>query len=335
MAATPVAVEVWRGERVESRHRVRLCVADSDGRILLALGDVDEPVYPRSAVKPFQALALVESGAADAFAVDDSELALACASHGGEPEHVALAAGWLARLGLDEADLACGAHPPLHQASAAALLRAGVPPCRLHNNCSGKHTGMLAAALRLGAPTRGYELPGHDVQRHCAEAIAALAGLERLPEPGTDGCSLPNHPLPLHGLARAAAQLADPARQAPLRATALRRIGAAMRAKPHMVAGTGRCCTALMAMVPDVIAKTGAEGAYLAALPGHGLGIALKAEDGATRAAETALLAVLAHLGALGEELPEGLRRFGAPRLRNAAGSVVGHVRPIAGWPGP
>ena len=334
MAATPVAVEVWRGERVESRHRVRACVADAAGRVLLALGDIDEPVYPRSAVKPFQALALVESGAADTLGVGAAELALACASHGGEPDHVALVDAWLGRLGLDEAALACGPHVPLHQPSATALLRAGTAPRRIHNNCSGKHAGMLAAALQLGAPTHGYELPRHAVQRHCAAAIGALAGLDRLPEPGIDGCGLPNHPLPLYGLARAAAILADPSGQEPIRRAALTRIGAAMRAHPHMVAGTDRCCTALMALLPDVIAKTGAEGAYLAALPARGLGIAIKAEDGATRAAETALLALLAHLGALGDEVPEGLERFRAPRLRNGAGSIVGQVRPAAGWPG-
>ena len=241
---------------------------------------------------------------------------------------------WLGRLGLDETALACGPHAPLHQPSATAMLRAGTIPSRIHNNCSGKHAGMLAAALQLSAPTRGYELPHHAVQRHCAGAIAALAGLDRLPEPGIDGCGLPNHPLPLRGLARAAAILADPGGEAPSRRAALIRIGAAMRAQPHMVAGTGRCCTALMSLLPDVIAKTGAEGAYLAALPARGLGIALKAEDGATRAAETALLALLAHLGALGGEVPEGLQRFRTPRLRNTAGSVVGHVRPAAGWPG-
>lgn len=333
MAATPVAVEVWRGERVESRHRVRVCVADPDGRVLLALGDVDEPIFPRSAIKPFQALALVETGAADAFGSKVAELALACASHGGEPDHVALVEAWLGRLGLDAAALACGPHPPLHQSSANALLLAGRSPCRTHNNCSGKHAGMLASALQLGLRTENYELAQHPVQLHCASAIAALAGLARLPEPGIDGCGLPNHPLPLRGLARAAANLADPGGQAPIRQAALRRIGAAMRSEPHMVAGTGRCCTALMTLLPDVIVKTGAEGAYLAALAGRGLGIAIKAEDGATRAAETAILALLAHLGALGEEPPEGLQRFRAPRLHNAAGSVVGHVRPIAGWP--
>jgi L-asparaginase II len=334
MAATLVAVEVWRGERVESRHRVRLCVADPQGGVLLALGDIDEPVYPRSTLKPFQALALIESGAADAFATSAMELALACASHGGEPDHVALVEAWLARLGLGEADLACGPHPPLHAPSAAALVRAGTAPRRTHNNCSGKHAGMLAAARRLGAATRGYELLAHPVQRHCAAAIAALAGLDRLPEPGIDGCCLPNHPLPLRGLARAAAQLADPSAQEPVRREALTRIGTAMRAHPHQVAGTGRCCTVLMEALPQVIAKTGAEGAYLAALPERGLGIALKAEDGATRAAETALLAVLAHLRALPEPVPKALARFHTPRVRNTMGAVVGHVRPAPGWPG-
>ena len=333
MATTPLAVEVWRGERVESRHRVRLCVADPRGGVVLARGDVEEPVYPRSAVKPFQALALVESGAADAFAVGPAELALACASHGGEPDHVAQVEAWLARLGLGEADLACGAHPPLHAPSAAALVRAGIAPRRTHNNCSGKHTGMLAAALRLAAPTRGYAEPGHPVQRHVAAAIAAVAGVERLPEPGIDGCCLPNHPLPLRGLARAAAVLADPSGEAPQRRDALLRIGAAMRAHPYEVAGTGRCCTALMTHLPGVIAKTGAEGVFLAALPGQGLGIALKAEDGATRAAETALLAVLGHLGAVPEPMPAALERFRAPWIRNTGGDVVGHVRAVHGWP--
>jgi L-asparaginase II len=330
--ATPVAVEVWRGGRVESRHRVRACVHDAAGGCLLALGDVDEePVFPRSAVKPFQALALVESGAAESCS--DAELALACASHGGEPRHVALVEAWLARLGLDEHALACGPHPPSHPASAAALVRAGDAPRRVHNNCSGKHTGMLAAARRLGAPTRGYEQSGHAVQRHVAAALAALGGLERLPEPGIDGCSLPNHPMPLRALALAAARLADPAGLEPARAQALGRIGRAMRAEPFLVAGTGRCCTAIMEAAPAVIAKTGAEGIYLGALPHRGLGVVVKAEDGATRAAEAAFIALLDHLGALDETARAALARFAHPRLRNFAGLEVGRVAPVPGWP--
>ena len=331
--ATPIAVEVWRGDRVESRHRVRCCVADAAGRPVLAIGDVAEPIFPRSALKPFQALALVESSAAEAYGVSDAELALACASHGGEPDHVARVAAWLARLGLDDDALACGPHPPLFAPAAAALARHGGQPRRVHNNCSGKHAGMLAAALGMGEPTRGYEHPEHAVQRHCAAAIADLAGLDRLPPPGIDGCSLPNHPLPLAGLARAAARLADPGGEAPLRRAALARIGSAMRAHPYLVAGTGRCCTAVMSAAPGVVAKTGAEGTYLAAIPDLGLGLALKVEDGATRAAEVALLALLDHLGALDETASATLAPFRERELRNFADLVVGRVTVAAGWP--
>ena len=335
MPTTPVGVEVWRGGRVESRHRVRACVADASGRVVLAVGDIDEPVFPRSAVKPFQALALVESGAADAFGVSEAELALACASHGGEPEHVALVEGWLRRLGLDETALACGPHPPSYAPAAAALVRSGLAPRRVHNNCSGKHAGMLAAALQLGAPTQGYEQQGHPVQRHVAAALAELGGLARLPEPGIDGCGLPNHPMPLSALARAAAGLIDPGGLAPARRAALERIAAAMRAHPFMVAGTGRCCTAILQAAPAVVAKTGAEGVYLGAIQGRGLGVVVKAEDGATRAAEVAFLALIDHLGALDDAARAALDRFRSPTLRNFAGLTVGRVAPAPGWPGP
>jgi L-asparaginase II len=333
MATTPVAVEAWRGGRVESRHRVRACVVDAAGGTVLAVGDVDEPVFPRSAVKPFQALALVETGAADAFAVDDRELALACASHGGEPEHVALVEAWLARLGLDDAALACGPHPPMHGPAAAALARGGVAPRRAHNNCSGKHAGMLAVALHLGAPTRGYERPDHPVQRRVARALAELAGLATLPEPGIDGCGLPNFPIPLRGLARAAAALVAPAGLVPERERALARIAAAMRAHPFLVAGTGRCCTAVMRAARGVIAKTGAEGVFLGAVEGRRLGLAVKAEDGATRAAETAFLALLDRVGALDDDARAALGGFLRPRLRNFAGVEVGHIAVAPGWP--
>lgn len=334
MATTPVAVEVWRGERVESRHRVRACVADASGAVVLALGDLDEPIFPRSAVKPFQVLVLVESGAADRYEVSEAELALACASHGGEPAHVALVEAWLARLGLDEGALACGPHAPTHAPSAAALVRSGTPPRRVHNNCSGKHTGMLAAALTWGVPVAGYERLEHPVQRHVTAALAALAGLDRLPEPGIDGCSLPNHPLPLRSLARVAACLADPSALEPARGRALRRIADAMSAQPFFVAGTGRLCTAVMQAAPSVVAKTGAEGVYLGALRDRGLGVAVKAEDGATRAAEVAFLALLDHLSALDAGARAALADRAQPSLRNHAGLEVGRIRPAPGWPG-
>jgi L-asparaginase II len=333
MAMTPVAVELWRGGRIESRHRVRAAVVDAAGRTLLALGDLDEPVFPRSAVKPFQALALVESGAVEAFDVSEEELALACASHSGEPKHVALVEAWLARLGLDETALACGPHNPTNAQAAAALARGGGVPHRVHNNCSGKHTGMLAAALQLGAPTFGYEQPEHPVQRHVQAALQQLAGVDELPVPGIDGCSLPNHPLPLAALARAAAHLADPSGLEVRRARALDRIAGAMRAHPFMVAGSGRCCTLVMETVPDLIAKTGAEGVYLGAWRTRGLGIVVKAEDGAGRAAEVAFLALLEHLGALPKAALPSLERFRRPKLRNYAGLEVGYLAKAQGWP--
>lgn len=320
-----VAVEVVRGGRVESRHRVDACVVDAAGRVRLARGGIEEPIYPRSAIKPFQALALVETGAADACSVSEAELALACASHGGEPMHVQSVASWLARLGLEERHLACGPHPPMHTASAAALIARGERPTRLHNNCSGKHTGLLAACLHRGWPVEGYARPDHPVQRCIAAALARAAGLPAVEAPGIDGCSLPAFVMPLRSLAVAGARLAADG-------GALGRIGRAMRARPELVAGTGRLCTALMSAVPQVIAKTGAEGVFLAAVPEQGLGIALKARDGATRAAEVALLALLGHLGLIPESAAGALAPFAQPVLRDWNGVIAGEVRPAAGW---
>jgi L-asparaginase II len=333
MGAAPVAVEVWRGGRVESRHRVALAVVATDGRPLWALGDTISPVYPRSALKPLQALPLVASGAADAVALDMAELALACASHSGEPMHVERVAAWLERLGVAADELACGPHPPIEKAAAERWVRAGAVPSRLLNNCSGKHAGMVTLACHLGAPLRGYERPDHPVQRVIAEHIAAAAGLDVLPGPGTDGCAVPNWPLPLGAFALAFARFAAGALGSAALAAAARRITAAMRAHPELVAGTGRCCTALMAAVPQVIAKTGAEGVYVAGLPERGIGIALKVEDGAGRAAEVALLAVLEALGALDAAARERLAAFIRPPLRNTAGSVVGEIAAVPGWP--
>ncbi|HET6519499.1 MAG TPA: asparaginase [Geminicoccaceae bacterium] len=332
----PVAVEVLRGGRIESRHRAAAAVADAAGRVVLAVGEVGRPVYPRSAIKPLQALPLVETGAADRFGIGPAELALACASHGGEPRHVEAVRAWLARLGLDEGALRCGAHPPSHAASTERLIRDGAAPTPAHNNCSGKHTGMLATALHLGEDLAGYLAPSHPVQRRVAAVLADMAGAEP-DEPGIDGCGLPNWPLPLRALATAMARLGDPAAGglAPERARACGRIRAAMTAHPEMVAGEGRACTAIMAAAPHLLVKTGAEGVYMAAWPARGLGLALKVEDGAGRASPVALLALFERLGALddGGDARDALAPVARPVLRNHAGTVVGGLRPVPGWP--
>ncbi|HMR29465.1 MAG TPA: asparaginase [Geminicoccaceae bacterium] len=334
VTVAPVAVEVWRGGLVESRHRAHVCIADAAGRVVEAIGDVDQPVYPRSAVKPFQALPLVESGAADAFGLGDAELALACASHSGEPMHVGLVERWLARLGLDESALACGGHPPIHAPTAAAMAARGERPRRVHDNCSGKHCGMLTASLHLGLPVAHYAHADGTLQRRIAGIIAELADLSEPPPSGTDGCSLPTWALPLRGLAIATARLARPDGLPAPRRAALERVSRAMRRHPELVAGTGRCCTAVMQALPDVTAKTGAEGVYIAALHAPGLGLALKVEDGATRASEAALVACLRALGAVHGPAEAALAAFGRPVLHSRAGEEVGAVAALADWPG-
>ena len=247
--------------------------------------------------------------------------------------HVERVERWLGSIGLGVDALACGGQPPGYAPAAADLLRSGQPPRRSHDNCSGKHTGMLTGARHLRLPVEGYVRPDHELQRRIAHNVAELAGLDRLPEPGTDGCSAPIWPMPLTALATATARLAEPDSLGPTRAAAVRRIAAAMRRHPEMVAGTGRCCTALMREVPEVTVKTGAEGVFIAALHGPGLGLALKVEDGATRASEAALLACLTALGVLPATLGGELAAFAAPEVRSRRGEIVGRVAPAAGWP--
>jgi L-asparaginase II len=330
----PVAVLVRRGDRIESTHRVAYAVADAGGAVLHHEGDVVRPVFPRSSVKPLQALPLIESGAAQRFAVSEQELALACASHGGEPMHTEIVAAWLARLGLDLSALECGAHPPTHEATARQLVEQRRPPSPLHNNCSGKHAGMLTLALHLGAPVAGYVAPDHPVQQRITALLAAMAGAS-LAAPAIDGCGVPTHAMPLVGLATAMARLADPGPSpgAPGRAEACVRICAAMAAHPLLVAGSGRACSQIMAAAPQVLVKTGAEGVYVAALPEQKLGLALKVDDGAGRAAVVALMALLARLGALDPSAGTAFGDLAAPLLRNHAGRVVGRIEPAPGWP--
>ena len=332
--ADPVAVLVRRGDRIESAHRVAYAVADAGGAVLHHAGDVRRPVFPRSSVKPLQALPLVESGAAERFGLSEQELALACASHGGEPMHTEIVAAWLARIGLDPSALECGPHAPSHEASARQLIEQGRPPSPLHNNCSGKHAGMLTLALHLGAPTAGYVAPDHPVQQRISALLAAMSGASLTP-PAVDGCGVPAYALPLAGLATAMARLAEPGPSAgaPGRAEACARVRAAMARHPLLVAGSGRACSVIMAAAPGVLVKTGAEGVYVAALPERGLGLALKVADGAGRAAVVALMALLARLGALDRSASAALGDLAAPVLRNHAGRAVGRIEPSPGWP--
>lgn len=322
----PVAAEVTRGTMVESRHRAAIAVVDAAGRVVLRMGDIDAPAYPRSAIKPLQALPLLETGAADAFSLTDSEIALACASHGGEPRHTDAVAAWLARIGCGVDDLECGEHLPYHEPTAHALVQRGEAPSALHNNCSGKHAGFLTLARHLGVPTRGYIRHEHPVQQRILGVLESVTGVDLGAAPrGIDGCGIPVIGIPLGNMALAMARLIEPSDQPDARQAAAARIVEAMAAHPFMVAGSGRFCTRVMEAVGDrVVLKTGAEGVYCASLRAEALGIALKVDDGTTRAAEAAMGALLRRFGIIGAA-EAGL--LDQP-ITNRAGTRVGEVRP-------
>ncbi|MCM0020877.1 MAG: asparaginase [Tagaea sp.] len=331
----PLQIEIVRGQAVESRHNVIVAVLDAGGEVVRAHGDIARPVYPRSAIKPIQSLGLIESGAADAFAVPEPRLALSAASHGGEPMHVQAAIDWLAKIGLDEGALACGPHLPTHAASVEALIRAGAPATRAHNNCSGKHTGMLSVCRHLDLPIAGYETPDHPLQKRIEKTYEdflsfKLAGAAR----GIDGCSLPQIAVPLERMALAIARFGAPdGTFDSKRAAACKRMAAAIVAHPFMLAGTGRFCTkALIAARGLAVLKTGAEGVYLAAIPGRRLGIALKVEDGAGRAAEVAMAKLLDLFGGFADTPRDEIDALVNPPMSNYAGLRVGGIRPAPNW---
>jgi L-asparaginase II len=326
--SNPVLVEVLRGAIVESRHRGAAAIVDADGATVFALGDVDLPVFPRSAIKALQALLLVETGAADRFGLGDEELALACSSHSGEEGHIAIVARMLEMAGLDASALACGAHWPISQAAAFALARTGVASA-LHNNCSGKHAGFLCDACAIGVDHAGYWRPDHAVQQGVRRTLEDMTGATLGPEQcAIDGCSVPTWAVPLRRLAYAFAKFGAGHGLPRVRAEAAARLRAACAQKPWHVAGTGRFCTEVMRLFgARVFVKTGAEGVFCGALPEQGLGIAVKCDDGGGRAAEAVMASIIARFLPLDDGERTALARFMRPILRNWNGIEVGALR--------
>ncbi len=333
MSKGPVVVEVTRGPVVESRHEGIAAVVKADGTLVDSWGDIDAAILPRSANKPIQAMAFVESGAVERFGLGNEHIALACASHSGETRHVETVRAWLKKVGLSEANLECGAHAPRLQTSIEVLAREGVLPTAAFNNCSGKHSGFLTTAVTYGEPTKGYIKYDHPVQQRLREVMSDLCGLDANAFPhGTDGCGIPTLATPLKRLAQAMAAMADPSRLSSKRADAAQRIRAAMNAEPFMVAGSGRFCTRINEAAPGVIqVKTGAEGVFCGMLPTLGLGVAIKMWDGAGRASEIAMAALLHHLGVLPANQREEILR---PPIKNVVGLLVGEMRPAKSWLG-
>lgn len=327
--SNPVLVEVTRGNLVESRHRGIVIAVDGDGKTVFSLGDSDSAVFPRSACKAMQALPLMETGAADAYGFGNRELALACSSHNGEPEHVALAGAMLSAAGRDVSVLECGEHWSFSQDTLIDQARALRRPSQLHNNCSGKHAGFICACCHDGKDTSGYVTYDHPLQRDIRGVLEALTGGALAQDDcGIDGCSIPTYAVPLKGLAHGFAKMATGTGLDPLRAKASRRLIEACMAEPFYVAGTKRACTRLMQAAPGrIFAKTGAEGVYCAAIPEKGIAIALKCEDGTTRAAEAMIAATLARFFTDEPDLHANLMAQANHTMKNWNGMAVGDVR--------
>jgi L-asparaginase II len=325
----PFLVEVTRGDLVESRHRGAVSVIDADGGVVLSLGDVEGRVFPRSAVKALQTLPLVESGVADKLGLTDEEIALACASHSGEPPHAATASRMLAKAGQDAGCLECGIQWPMGEAAARALARAGKEPGPLHNNCSGKHAGFICLACGTGRDPNGYIQADHPVQQAARAVLEDFTGASHTPDiAGIDGCSIPTYAIALPALAFAFAKFGSGHGISRASASAAERIRRAVAKHPFMIAGTGRFDTVLtQALGERAFVKVGAEGVYCAALPELGFGIALKIDDGAARAAEVAMAQLLRHFLHLKNGQLAVVEALARPVLKNWNGIEVGALR--------
>ncbi|MBL9055095.1 MAG: asparaginase [Rhodobacteraceae bacterium] len=323
-------VELWRGGLLESTHLGHAVICDAAGQIVQSWGDPGRIIFPRSSCKMLQALPLIETGAADAHGLTERHLALACASHQGAALHVGMAERWLSDLGLGEPDLRCGSHEPLDHAERDRLICDHEGPCQLHNNCSGKHSGFLTVVKHLKAGPEYVEID-HPLQVAIKTAFEEVTG-EASAGWGIDGCSAPNFATSVAGLARSMAAFAAAPETGNSRQRAMHRLTRAMATHPELVAGEGRSCTELMrAMEGRVAIKTGAEAVFVAIVPEKGLGIALKIEDGNSRASEAAIVALLTQIGVLDAAHPMAQKRLPAEQ-RNWRGLRTGELRLSEGF---
>jgi L-asparaginase II len=329
MDANPELAELVRGNFVENRYRGAFAVVDADGRVIAAMGDIERPIFPRSAIKSMQALAMLTSGALRRFKMSDRELALSCASHHGEDVHVESVSAFLSHLGLSVADLECGAHPPSNAKAREALRDRGEEPSALHNNCSGKHSGMLSVALALGVPTQNYVEREHPVQKQVRAAIEAVIG-EDLSEGrcGTDGCSIPTWAAPIRAFAGGFAKMATGRGLSDEFGTAAQRIFDAATRHPELVAGTNHPDTLIMgAFGGRVMQKGGAEGVACGAIRDKGWGYALKCDDGNMAASHAMMASLLLAIADPDAEQRAVLERFARQTVKNVRGLEVGVLR--------
>ena len=326
MSSAETLIEIWRADFLESEHRGHAVISDVAGNIIASWGNPDQVILPRSSTKMLQALPLIESGAAAAFGLGSEHLALSCASHSSAAIHTDRVETWLDNLGLSDDDFRCGSHQPKDDTARHALRDNGLKPCQMHNNCSGKHSGFLTVNKHLGGHADYVEID-HPLQVAVKEAFEEMTGMDT-PGYGIDGCNAPNFATTVKGLAHAMARMADPSGLGAARETAARALVSAMREHPLLVAGEGCACSELMAAMDGKVAvKTGAEGVFIAILPEQGLGVALKIEDGATRASEAAMAAILVRLGVLSADHPMAKKRMN-PAILNCREVNTGFIQP-------
>jgi L-asparaginase II len=324
----PGKVVVTRGGIEESAHAVRFAAADPEGAIVASGGDIEQLTFLRSSAKPLICAVVVGSGAADHFGFTDAEIALGAGSHSGEPFHVAAARSMLAKAGLTEDDLRCGAHAPYNVQAALDLAAAGIEPGRIHNNCSGKHAGILALAVHLGAGAAGYLEVTHPAESAILDGCAEMLGVPLASfAVGVDGCGIPVIATPISVAARFFAKFAAPQRFATKWRDALVRVRDAMMAYPEMVAGTGEFDTDLMRSAPgDIIGKGGAEGYHASAALRRGLGLCVKIVDGNARAVPPFVVEQLAELDMLTAAQSGALSAYHRKLVKNRAGTVAGEI---------
>lgn len=331
MDANPILAEAVRGNWVENRHRGAFIIVDAKGQVIASGGDVERPIFPRSAIKSMQALAIFDRHAIDRFHHTSQELALACASHHGEDDHVSNVAHFLERMGLGVGDLECGAHMPTNDQARDALRASGMAPSALHNNCSGKHSGMLSVALAMGVDPKGYVGREHDVQRAVRAAVETVIG-ESLTEDrcGTDGCSIPTWAAPLRAWAHGFARMATGEGLDAGHAAGARALFDAATSHPHLVAGTGHLDTLVMeAFGGRVMQKGGAEGVQCGAIRDKGWGYAIKCDDGKMEASHVMVAALLLKYADPDAAQRAVLEQFVSLPTKNVRGAVVGELRAV------
>jgi len=332
MQPNPILVELVRGNWVENRHRGAFVLSDAMGNVIASGGDIDQPVFPRSAIKSMQALAMFSSGAAERFALTDRELALACASHHGETVHTSGVMSFLEHVGFEPQALECGAHAPTNARARDALRAAGEEPSTLHNNCSGKHSGMLSVARALGVEPTGYVVREHEVQKAVRSAVETVIGQDlREDRCGIDGCSIPTWAAPLRAFAAGFARMATGEGLPDNLAAGSRRLFDAAAAHPLLVAGTGHFDTlAMEAFGGRLMQKVGAEGVQCGAIRDKGWGYAIKCDDGNIAASQAMVAQLLLGFAEPDPICVDVLERFARQTIRNVRGLEVGELRAVA-----